>query len=152
MPSHGQGKTNRENAPRIVLDTSVLISALLFRGLPSRLIPLWKKGKVTPLVSSQVLKEYLRVLAYPKFELTAEEIKAIIGAELLPFVEAVRVRSKFHVISKDPSDDKFLELALDGKADFLISHDRHLLELGVFQRIKILSAAEFLRPDRSILR
>jgi putative PIN family toxin of toxin-antitoxin system len=148
----GEERLKDKAPPRIVLDTNVLISALLFRGLPSRLVPLWQKGKVTLLISSQVLKEYLRVLAYPKFELAAEEIKAIIEIELLPFVEAVKVKSKIRVIAKDPSDDKFLELAVDGKADFLISHDKHLLGLGVFRGIRILSVAEFLRPDRSILR
>ncbi|OGD18450.1 MAG: putative toxin-antitoxin system toxin component, PIN family [Candidatus Aminicenantes bacterium RBG_13_59_9] len=148
----GEERLKDKTPPRVVLDTNVIISALLFRGLPSRLIPLWQKGKVTLLVSSQVLKEYLRVLAYPRFELAAQEIKSIIEVELLPFVEAVRVESKIRVIAKDPSDDKFLELAVDGKADFLISHDKHLLGLGVFRGTQILSVAEFLRPDRSILR
>jgi len=148
----GKEKLAEQLSPRIVLDTSVLISALLFKGLPSRLIPLWQKGKVTVLISSQVLKEYVRVLAYPKFELAAEEIKAIIEIELLPCVEAVKVKSKIHVISKDPSDDKFLELAVDGKAGFLVSHDKHLLALGTYRGIKILSVAEFLHPDRSVLR
>ncbi|HCS48494.1 MAG: putative toxin-antitoxin system toxin component, PIN family [Candidatus Aminicenantes bacterium RBG_19FT_COMBO_58_17] len=148
----GEERLKDKTPPRVVLDTNVIISALLFRGLPSRLIPLWQKGKMTLLVSSQVLKEYLRVLAYPRFELAAQEIKSIIEVELLPFVEAVRVESKIRVIAKDPSDDKFLELAVDGKADFLISHDKHLLGLGVFRGTQILSVAEFLRPDRSILR
>ena len=148
----GEERLKDKTPPRVVLDTNVIISALLFRGLPSRLIPLWQKGKVTLLVSSQVLKEYLRVLAYPRFELAAQEIKSIIEVELLPFVEAVRVESKIRVIAKDPSDDKFLELAVDGKADFLISHDKHLLGLGVFRGTQILSVAEFLRPGRSILR
>jgi putative PIN family toxin of toxin-antitoxin system len=148
----GEERLKDKTPPRVVLDTNVIISALLFRGLPSRLIPLWQKGKVTLLVSSQVLKEYLRVLAYPRFELAAQEIKSIIEVELLPFVEAVRVESKIRVIAKDPSDDKFLELAVDGKAGFLISHDKHLLGLGVFRGTQILSVAEFLRPDRSILR
>jgi len=148
----GQKRLGEKTPSRVVLDTNVLISALLFRGLPSRMIPLWQRGKVTLLVSSQVLKEYLRVLAYPKFELAPEEIKAIIKVELLPFVQAVKVKSKIRVITKDPSDDKFLELAADGKADFLISHDKHLLGLGVFRDTEILSVAEFLGPDRSILR
>jgi len=148
----GEERLKDKTPPRVVLDTNVLISALLFRGLPSRLIPLWQEGKLTILVSSQILKEYLRVLAYPRFELAAQEIKAIIEIELLPFVEAVKVKSKIRVVAKDPSDDKFLELAVDGKADFLISHDKHLLGLGTFKGIKILSVTEFLRPDRTILR
>ena len=55
---------------RVVLDTNVLISALLFSGVASDLVPLWQKEKITVLLSREILEEYLRVLAYPKFQLT----------------------------------------------------------------------------------
>jgi putative PIN family toxin of toxin-antitoxin system len=134
--------------PRLVLDTSVFISALLFDGQPGKLINLWQEGKVIFLVSAEVLKEYLAVLSYPKFRLTKKEIKSLIEAEVVPFFEPVRIKTKLQVVSKDPSDDKFLELAVDGKADFLVSSDKHLLELKSYQRIKIIPVAEFLRRIR----
>lgn len=55
---------------RAVLDTNVLISALLFPGLPSRLVTAWQEGLLVPVVSPTILDEYLRALAYPKFKLT----------------------------------------------------------------------------------
>jgi putative PIN family toxin of toxin-antitoxin system len=55
---------------RVVIDTNVVISALLFGGEPGELIPLWKSGRIKPLASKEMVDEYLRVLTYPKFGLT----------------------------------------------------------------------------------
>ncbi len=74
-----------------VLDTNVLISALLFTGSPSRLVPAWQASRFRPILSADILEEYLQVLAYPKFGLTAAEIRGLIEEEMLPFVETVRV-------------------------------------------------------------
>jgi uncharacterized protein len=60
---------------RIVLDTNTVTSALLFSGTASRLVPLWQSRRVVMLISRAILEEYLRVLAYPKFRLSNEEIK-----------------------------------------------------------------------------
>ncbi len=97
------------------------------------------------LISAGVLKEYLRVLAYPKFRLTEKEIKSLIEVEVLPFTEPIRTRTRLKVIRKDPSDDKFLELAVGGKANFIVSSDKHLLELAVCKGTGIISVAEFLK-------
>ena len=69
---------------RVVLDTNVLVSALLFKGKTSDLVPLWQTGAITPLLSRSFLEEHLRVFSYPKFRLTDTEIKALIQEELLP--------------------------------------------------------------------
>jgi putative PIN family toxin of toxin-antitoxin system len=90
------------------------------------------------------LEEYIKVLAYPKFSLTEEEIKSILEEELLPFVTTVGVKSRISHIKADPDDDKFLALAVDGKADYIISGDKHLLNLNEFQSIKIMTVKEFL--------
>ncbi|MDH7514018.1 MAG: putative toxin-antitoxin system toxin component, PIN family [Clostridiales bacterium] len=128
--------------PRIVIDTSVFISAVLFRGPTSRLVSLWQKGNISVLMSSAILKEYARALAYPKFKLTRTEIRGIIEQELLPYVSPVKVKSTFHVITQDPSDDKFLELAQEGKANYILSGDKHLLDLKTFHGIKIITPNE----------
>ena len=75
---------------RIVLDTNAVISALLFRGVSSKLVSLWQNGLITPLLSREVLDEYLRVLSYPKFELSEKEIKELIQEEILPYAEVVK--------------------------------------------------------------
>ena len=61
---------------RVVLDTNALVSALLFSGVSSKLVSLWQNGSIAPLLSREILDEYLRVLSYPKFALSEKEIKS----------------------------------------------------------------------------
>ena len=129
---------------RVVLDTNTLISALLFSGTASRLVPLWQSRRITVLVSKEILQEYLRVLAYPKFQLGDHEIRALVEEELLPFAETVRVRRRLAVVGRDPEDDKFLECAVAGRAEYLVTGDRDLRELGSYRGITILTVGEFL--------
>ena len=130
---------------RVVLDTNVLISALLFTGVSSDLVPLWQKGAVRFLLSREILEEYLRVLAYPKFKLSRQEIRGLIEGDLLPFVEIVNPgRRRLKVVITDPSDDKFLECAVAGKADVLISGDKALSGIGRYRRVQIQSPPQFL--------
>lgn len=130
---------------RVVLDTNTLVSALLFSGTTSRLVALWQSRQITVLVSKPILQEYLRVLAYPKFRMTEDEIRGLIEEELLPFVEAVRVKRHLAIVRRDPEDDKFLECAVTGRAEYIITGDRHLRELGSYREITILTVGEFLR-------
>lgn len=133
---------------RIVFDTNVVISTLLFGGELDEIRRLWQKKKITFLVSREVLEEYIKVLAYPKFRLEEEKIKSVLEEELLPFVTTVRVKSRISHIKDDPDDDKFLALAVDGNADYIISGDKHLLNLNEFQAIKIMTVKEFLTLSR----
>ncbi len=128
----------------VVLDTNALVSALLFGGGPGELISLWEKGRIVPLLSKDVLLEYVRVLGYPKFALSAEDIKGLIEEHVLPYAELVTVGKTPSVIHADPADDKFLALAVAGGADFLISGDRHLLALERYQGVEILTPRDFL--------
>ena len=69
---------------RVVVDTNVIISALLFGGTPGQLINFWKMGRIMPLASNEIIDEYLRVLAYPKFKLSEDEINYILFQEIVP--------------------------------------------------------------------
>ena len=129
---------------RVVLDTNVLVSALIFTGISSELVPLWQRSAITVLLSRGILEEYLRVLSYPKFQLSEAEIKALIEEELLPYVEVVNPRRRLRVVERDPSDDKFIECAVTGKAQVIISGDKDLLSLGRYRQIRIQSPAQFL--------
>lgn len=113
-------------------------------GTASRLVPLWQSRRITVLISRPILEEYLRVLAYPKFRLSDQEIRALVEEEVLPFVETVGVRPRLAVVQRDPDDNKFLECAVGGRADYLVTGDRDLRELGAFRGITILTAREFL--------
>ncbi len=129
---------------RVVIDTNVIISSLLFGGLPGELIPLWKAGIIRPLISADILNEYLRVLAYPRFALTEDEINFIIYHEILPYFEDTVVKRQKKIIKEDPSDDKFIACAESGKAAYIISGDNHLLNLRTYGPIEIVSPSQIL--------
>jgi len=133
-----------QSPPKAVIDTNVFISAVLFAGTASRLVTLWQGRRIIFLLSSEVLQEYIKVLTYPKFHLLESEIKHIIEQELLPFINPIMVTSSIKQIKEDPADNKFLALAIDGKADCIISGDKHLLALKQFHHIKIMTITHFL--------
>jgi uncharacterized protein len=129
---------------RVVLDTNTVISALLFSGIASRLVAASQSGAFRPLLSKEILDEYVRVLAYPKFELTAAEIRALVEEEILPSVDTIRVRKRLRPPVSDRDDHKFLECAVAGRATCLVTGDRQLRTLGTYRGVTILNAAEFL--------
>ena len=133
---------------RVVLDANVFVSALVSsRGVPSRILSLWRIGAFAPLASRPILSELERVLRYPKlqqrYRLPDTEI-----ATFLDLVEAcaihVDVKSTLLVVKADPEDNRYLECALEGGARYVISGDRHLLDLAAYRGIRILAPAEFL--------
>ena len=137
---------------RVVLDTNVLVSAFLFTGVSSELVPLWQRSAITVLLSRTILEEYLRVLSYPKFQLSEAEIKSLIEEELLPYVEVVNPRRRLRVVERDPSDNKFLECAITGKARVIISGDNDLLSIGRYRSVSIQSPAQFLAANPHLRR
>lgn len=134
---HGHAVTEdmpEPNAPpRVVLDTNVVLSALLFRaGAVRPLCARWQQGALLPVISQAVARELLRVLAYPKFGLTAVERDALL-AEYLPWAEVVEMpRLPFAglPVCRDPHDQPFIELAHVADARYLVSGDADLLALA----------------------
>ena len=129
---------------RVVLDTNTLVSALLFSGTASRLVPLWQSQRIVPLVTKPIVEEYLRVLAYPKFRLNDEEIRELVEEEALPFFDPVVVTRRLRVVKRDPADDRFIECAVAGRAKYIISGDRHLVDLESYRGVSILPVGRFL--------
>jgi putative PIN family toxin of toxin-antitoxin system len=130
-------------APRIVIDTNMLISCLLFRRQVSYLRDLWNAQQIIPLLSKETFDEFRRVLTYPKFSLSPQEIRAVIDSEILPNFDVVETKETITGICRDPHDDKFLAVALHGKASYLVTGDQDLLELHVFHSTKIITPQEF---------
>lgn len=129
---------------KVVLDTNVLISALLFGGVPGRLITLWKSRRIQPVVSQAIIEEYLRVLAYPRFQLSQNEIEYLLYQEILPWFETIMVSQGDAFIREDPSDDKFIWCAEAAGVDWIISGDEHPLKLE-YEKIPIVTPAKFLK-------
>lgn len=129
---------------RVVVDTNVLISGLLFGGEPGRIRDLWIAGRLVPLLSSETFTEFNRVLSYPKFRLLPAEITMLIEEELLPYAEVVDVTEAATGACRDPKDDKFLALAASGKAAYIITGDQDLLVLQLFRQTRIITVSELL--------
>ena len=93
--------------PKVVLDTNVLMSALLFKGSLSKMVDLWKAGRIKPVFSRSTFQEFKRVLTYPKFALTPKEILILLEEEVLPYFEVVEVIKELKGIGRDPEETSF---------------------------------------------
>ena len=127
---------------RVVLDTNIFISAVL-GGRLAVIVDEWKAGKFKLIVTDAIAREYLEVMNRPKFKISQGEIVAI-SDYLLQLGEFVTSEEEIHVILVDPTDNKFLEAALAGKVDLIVSGDNHMLELKSFREIPIITAREFI--------
>ncbi len=117
---------------RVVFDTNTVVSALLFgHGQLSWLRDHWRSGHVVALVSRPTIDELIRVLAYPKFDLGKKEIEALLS-DYLPFTEAVDVSLKLQSPQcRDVDDQMFIDLAIQGQAEILVTGDRDLLLMDI---------------------
>lgn len=132
--------------PRVVLDTNVVLSALLFRsGIAQQLRDGWQRGAYLPLASTATVQELLRVLAYPKFRLSRSDQQELL-ADYLPWTHGVSIPAPPPPVPacRDPLDAPFLELAAAGRAQMLVTGDRDLLALAGQTRFHILAPAAFL--------
>lgn len=129
---------------RLVLDTNLLVSAVLGEGHPRTLLRSCIDGAHKLLGSPATIGEFSEVLARPKFRMTGEEVARAV-AVLVQTAELVETSSRLAVVTADPDDDRFLELAVDGKADLLVSGDRHVLDLQEFAGIPIVRAADAVK-------
>jgi len=117
---------------RVVLDTNVVLSALVFGGgLAGRLRLGWQQGTFVPLASTATVQEMVRVLAYPKFRLSPAEQQELL-ADYLPWVQTVRIPQPPPPVPdcRDALDLPFMYLAVAGQADVLVSGDGDLLALA----------------------
>ena len=136
--------------PRVVIDTNLVLSALVFAQ--GRLTPLrqaWQENRIQPLVSRNTVAELIRVLAYPKFKLAADEQQELL-ADYLPNCLTVRIPSPPPATPacRDAFDLPFLQLAVAGKADALVTGDHDLLSLADSRTAfacPILTAEQFLK-------
>jgi len=133
---------------RVVLDANQFVSALLKPGSnPDTIMRLVREEKVLLLMSEAICDEVVRVLAYPKIfkrlNCSHEQLNAFVNG-----VRAVAVitpgRLSLTPLAADPADTKYLECAVEGKADYLVSGDHHLLDLKSFQGVPIVDSVTFL--------
>ena len=133
--------------PQVVIDTNLILSALVFSH--GRLNPLrlaWQDKQIQPLISKQTAAELLRVLAYPKFKLIKTEQQELL-ADYLPYCSSVAIPNPppLTPACRDIFDVPFLQLALAGCADALITGDQDLLCLNLIFSCPILTAEQFCK-------
>ncbi len=128
-----------------VLDTNVVVSALLFRGRASLIHKAIIEGRLVPLVTPPILEEYIRVLSYPKFGLTKSDIHYLaqkeIGRWFHRLTEEIPTGSW---IPEDPSDDMFINAARVRPGTCLVTGDAHILGARDRLPVQVLSVAEVL--------
>jgi uncharacterized protein len=130
--------------PKVVLDTNILISALaLISKSSDQIIDLARKGEIELFISKPILFEFKRVLM-EKFRYTEVEANDRL-AIILKISTLVNPREKFSDVKDDESDNRILECAYAAKANFIISGDKHLKNLGEFKSIKIFPPSDFVR-------
>ncbi|MDP2168416.1 MAG: putative toxin-antitoxin system toxin component, PIN family [Thermodesulfovibrionales bacterium] len=129
---------------KAVIDTNVFVSSLInARGIPRRIIDLWKTGEITLCVSKEILEEYIEVIVrvFPD-DPEPDELLTLFGKRANMIFAASL--PKINAVKDDPSDDKFIECAVAAGAGYIISGDIHLRNLKSYSGIKIVSPAEFL--------
>jgi len=130
---------------KAVFDTNVLVSALIKTGKPRQLFSMAAEGRIQLVLSKILLEEFIEAAEEPKIRKYADQqtlddfLKILGGASRL-----VKVKSKFKVVDDDPDDDHVLRTAFDGKAGYIVSGDSHLLALGEFRGIRIVTISEML--------
>jgi len=128
---------------RIILDTNVFISGIFFSGPPSQILKAWENQNLQIVLSKHILVEYQRVadelsLKYPQIDIT-------------PIIELVTIHGQFIdtegidiSICEDPDDDKFIECAIAGKCNIIVSGDTHLLKLKEYKSVKIIKPRDLI--------
>ena len=128
---------------RLVLDTNVLVSTLLFRrGALRWILQSWQSGEIVPLRSVSTVNELVRVLSYARFDLNGEQIRRVMDT-YLPWADVVDVPDGLDIPpTRDPDDRHFLQLALAGHADALVTGDNDLLVLASEFPVPIITPRE----------
>lgn len=131
---------------RVVADSNIFISALLRGGKPLELIELARDGRIELGITEEILDEIARVLS-TKFRVSVEDARDM-REEISGFTKLIAATEALDVVKADPTDNKVLECAVAAGSETVITGDRHLLELGTFRAIKIMTVSDFLAHGR----
>jgi putative PIN family toxin of toxin-antitoxin system len=129
---------------RVVLDTNILVSGIGWPGFPGRLVDKWIDGKFTLVESPTLLGEFRRVIKDEKFAFLDQDDIDEFFRMLVGKSEVVEPASGIDVVKEDPADNRVLECAIAGRADLIVSGDRHLLRLGSFAGVRIVTARQMM--------
>jgi uncharacterized protein len=130
---------------KIVFDTNVLVSALITTGRAKELFLKAVEGQIQLVLSEGILNEFKEVARDPRISKYVDREDVAVFLEILRRkAKIVRVKSKLRIVKEDLADDVILRTAIDGKTDWIVSGDRHVLSVGSFRGIKIVTVNEML--------
>ncbi len=128
---------------KVVIGTNVLVSAFLNKGTSRKLLVKMLETQEVVL-SAQLLAELADVLSREKFGITTEAVNQFISI-LIHQTTVVPITSNLKIVLDDPDDDIVLNTAISAKADYIVSGDKHLLKIGNYKEIQIISVNEFTK-------
>jgi len=128
---------------KFTLDTNTLVSATIARGNEFELLRLAKEGKIKIILSLPIIEEFKEVISREKFGFSARQVEQVIK-QILSIYELIIPAVKLQVIKDDPDDDKILECAVRGNINYIVSGDKHLLNLKSHNGIQIIKTREAL--------
>ena len=129
---------------RAILDTNIFLSGIHWSGASNKVLREWFIGSFVSVSSPQINQELFIQLRDFKIQMEIEEIEWWEDIVLEKSILVIPKR-KVNVVKDDPDDNKFIEAALEGKADYIVTQDRHLLNIKEFEGIKMVTPKEFLR-------
>ncbi len=127
---------------KAVLDTNIFISGIFWKGASNKVITNWREGKFTLITSFETISEIIKILKDFKIKLPDEMIEEWIDL-IVRNSMIVEPKEKIDAVKDDPKDNIFIETAVAGNVDYIVSQDNHLLKLKEFRGIKIISPEEF---------
>ena len=134
---------------KIVLDTNVWLSGVFWDGEASKILEKAENKNIQIIISEDILSEIITVLnKESKFQKYILNLKLSIEdllRTILSISTLIETKTKLDIIKADPKDNIILEAAIEGKVEYLISYDNHLLNMIEFRNIKIVSPGEFLK-------
>jgi putative PIN family toxin of toxin-antitoxin system len=128
------------------MDTNVLVSGILWRGIPFQLLRWAEKNSLIIYTSLDIMTEVYRVLHYPKFQQYIDNQQASPGGlftKIASLCTIIQVDEIVKGVCSDADDEKFLSCAIAANVEVLVSGDKHLLDLKQYQSVRILNAREF---------
>jgi putative PIN family toxin of toxin-antitoxin system len=128
---------------KVVLDTNVVLSAILFGGKPRQILEAAIGGTIKICISGQTIAELERVLHRPRFGFNSQMVQTIIS-EITAIAEWVEPHIHRQLVVNDPGDNMFLDCAIEGKVDYLVSGDHHLLSIGNCKGMQIINPDGFI--------
>lgn len=128
---------------KLILDTNVFVSGIFWNGPPHEILKLWRDGKITLVLSQDILKEYTRVIDDLSRKYPEIDVSGIINL-LIQKAQIANVPPLKENVCEDPDDDMFLACAIHQKAKLIVSGDKLLLKTSGYQGIEVITAKKFI--------